>query len=112
AGTDGYLAKFDSLGELQWATYYGGTASSGFYITTEPNAVATDAFGHVYLAGITSAEVGIATPGTFQPTRATNAFQQGFLAQFNTDGIRQWGTYYGASLGPGPITQNATLIYA
>lgn len=111
AGSDSYLAKFDSLGQLQWATYYGGTATSGFYITTDAIGVATDPFGHVYITGSTSAESGIATPGSFQPTRATNAFQQGFLAQFDSEGIRQWGTYYGASLGPGPITQNATFIY-
>jgi hypothetical protein len=112
ANQDAFLAKFDSLGQLQWATYYGGTATTGFYITTQAMAVAADPFGHVYIAGITSAENGIGTTGSFQPNRATNAFFQGFLAQFNSEGVRQWGTYYGTSLTQGAFLQNSTMIYA
>ena len=96
--TDGYLAKFDSTGTLLWATYYGGTASTGFYHVTMGTSVAVNSFNQVYLSGVTSVETGIATTGTYQPTWSSTAFMQGFLAQFNDNGIRQWGTYYSASV--------------
>ncbi len=112
AASDAFLAQFDSLGQLQWATYYGGTASSGFFILTMGTAVTTNAFGQVYLTGITSAETGIATPGSFQPTWAQHAFFQSFLVRFNSEGIRQWGTYYGASIANMAFFENSTMFYA
>ncbi len=97
---DAYLAKFDSLGKLQWATYYGGS-SNGFILPGAEwySVVSCDRFGHVYLAGSTVSENGIATPGSFQETLNDNSFLpfNGFVARFNNDGTLKWGTYYGAS---------------
>jgi uncharacterized protein YjdB len=87
---DGFLAKFNSSGAIQWATYYGG---SGFDFC---ESVATDASGNVYIAGATESTSGIATPGAFQTTYAGGVYN-GFLVQFNSAGVRQWGTYYGGS---------------
>jgi hypothetical protein len=112
SGNDAFLAKFDSLGQLQWATYYGGTLSAGFFITTQGYSISCDIFGHVYLTGITSVETGISTPGSYQPNRGANSFFQGYLAQFNSDGIRNWGTYYGASLSTPAFLANVTSAYA
>ena len=112
SGNDAYLAKFDTLGQLQWATYYGGNLSSGFFITTQGYSVSCDIFGHVYMAGITSVENGISTPGSYQSALGQNSFFQGFLAQFDSDGIRQWGTYYGASLSTPVFLANVTAAYA
>ncbi len=109
ANLDGYLAKFDSLGELQWATYYGGPAT-GFFQATQALEVACDLFGSVYIAGLTTAESGIATPGSFQPEKSTNSFMNGFLARFNSDGIRQWGTYYGGSINVQQLFINSTQL--
>lgn len=110
---DAFLAKFDSTGELQWATYYGGDSGTGFYITTQSFSVACDTFGHVYIAGITTVADAIGTPGTYQPNIGTNAGLQGFLAQFNTDGVRNWGTYYGASIPVSAgIFTNSTFVYS
>lgn len=99
---DGFLAKFDTLGQLQWATYYGGGGTGSPLSGAELNvAVSCDPYGHVYLAGSTLSSTGIATPGSFQdtinpiPSGLTGV--NGFLVQFNSDGVRQWGTYYGAS---------------
>jgi hypothetical protein len=99
---DAFLAKFDTLGQLQWATYYGGTGTGSPLSGAEINVnVSCDAFGHVYLAGTTLSATNIATTNGFQnsinPVPAGLNGANGFLVQFNSSGVRQWGTYYGAS---------------
>lgn len=86
---DIYLVKFNASGARQWATYYGG---GGHDIWAS---VATDASGNVYLAGETSSTSAIATSGAYK-TAITGA-QDGFLAKFNSSGVRQWGTYFGGT---------------
>lgn len=107
ASVDGYLAKFDSLGELQWATYYGGPAT-GFFQVTQGLDVACDRFGNVFMSGITTANSGIATPGSHQQAKSTNSFMNSYLAKFNNEGIRQWGTYYGGSITTVALFANST----
>jgi hypothetical protein len=88
-GNDGFLAKFDSSGALNWSTYFGGSA----------NDVARDVTfgsGNVYLAGITQSTDHIATTGAHQ-TFGGGSFQDAFLAQFGSDGTLHWATYYGGS---------------
>jgi len=92
---DAFLVKFNSSGLLQWGTYYGGAGSEIGY------SCATDASGNVYLAG--DAEQGfvpasgIATAGAHQSAYG-GGFSDGFLVKFDSNGLRQWGTYYGGSL--------------
>lgn len=97
-----FLVRFDSLGNRLWATYYGGDSSAynpNFIQTQATGGVACDHLGHVYMAGWTNSSIGIATPGSHQDTATaggTNA-ADGYLVQFDTAGIRQWGTYYGGN---------------
>ncbi len=89
ANRNAFLAKFNSAGVRQWATYYGGSgADYGMGVTT-------DALGNVYLVGITESTAGIATAGTFQTAFAGST--DGFIAKFNSAGVRQWGSYFGGS---------------
>jgi hypothetical protein len=83
-----FLAKFNSSGVRQWATYYGGSnAEFGF-------ASCTDISNNVYLYGLaTSTNVAIASSGCHQSTNA--GFQDAFLVKFNSSGVRQWATFYG-----------------
>jgi hypothetical protein len=90
-GNDGYITKFGPTGNRLWATYYGG--SSADYI----NYIACDAIGNVYIAGHTHSNTGIATPGSHQPTFTGTGIPNGMLAKFDSTGVRQWGTYYGAN---------------
>ncbi|MEO5644613.1 MAG: T9SS type A sorting domain-containing protein [Bacteroidia bacterium] len=89
---DAFLVKFDGATSARfWGTYYGGTGTEYAY------ACKVDASGNVYLSGQSSTTAGttVATAGSYQPTigGATDAF----VAQFNSLGVRQWGTYYGGA---------------
>lgn len=88
-GTDGYLVKFNSDGVRQWGTYYGGTDAENVYTCV------TDHYGNSFIGGQTYSYNNIATPGACQTT--FGGLQDGFLAKFNTAGLRQWGTYYGGT---------------
>lgn len=85
--TDGFVVKFDSLGNRIWATYYGGTANDW------SRGIACDDSGNVYICGTTNSRVGIATPGTQQTTYSGG--WDNFVAKLDKNGMRQWGTYLG-----------------
>ncbi|MCC6703133.1 MAG: hypothetical protein IT221_16500, partial [Fluviicola sp.] len=86
---DAFLVNFNSLGARQWGTYYGGFGSDRGY------SCAVDASGNVCVAGITTSNSAIASPGSHQTVYG--GLQDAFLAKFNSSGIRLWGTYYGGA---------------
>ncbi len=86
---DTFLVKFNSNGVRQWATYYGGTGYETSYGS------ATDNSGNIYLSGCTTSSSGIASGG-HQNTHAGSC--DAFLVKFNSNGVRQWATYYGGYL--------------
>jgi hypothetical protein len=75
-----------------WGTYYGGAGADRIY------SCSSDAIGNVYVTGITSSSSGtvIATAGTHLSVFGGN--DDAFLAKFNSNGVRQWGTYYGGNV--------------
>lgn len=88
-GNDAFLIKFDSLGILQWGTYYGGFGhESG-------NGCSTDINGNIYLAGVTYSNNNIALGG-YQNIFG-GGYTDAFLVKFDSLGVRQWGTYYGGN---------------
>ena len=91
---DAFLVKFNSSGQRQWGTYYGGSGSEyGLSCTT-------DATGNVYLAGQTSSNTGIATAGAHQTVYGGGVWDA-FLVKFN-----------GASVGINEITNtNLFSVY-
>ncbi len=86
---DGYLAKFNSSGTRLWSTYFGGSA---FDFAKD---CAVDSNGDVYISGYTNSSSGIATVGAHDATYG--ALYDAYLTKFNTNGVRQWGTYYGGT---------------
>ncbi|MES2478595.1 MAG: SBBP repeat-containing protein [Bacteroidota bacterium] len=91
---DAFLAKFNSSGVRQWGTYYGGLSIERSYKVT------TDKMGNVYITGQTNSPSAIATMGTHQSAYAGSVGStstDGYVAKFNTGGLRQWCTYYGGS---------------
>ncbi|MBK9146194.1 MAG: hypothetical protein IPM12_00075 [Flavobacteriales bacterium] len=87
---DAFLAKFTPLGQLIWCTYYGGDE------TDHMHGVSYHPSGHVFVSGWTGSSDSIATPGSHQPSFG-GGINDGFLAKFDLDGNRLWGTYYGGS---------------
>lgn len=89
---DAFLVKFTPNGGRSWGTYYGGTNfDSGRGVTTGPD-------GNVYLIGETvstnaSAIAQFAHQGTFGGGEV-----DGYLAGFDDNGTRLFGTYYGGTL--------------
>lgn len=90
-GQDGFVAKFDSTGAQQWASYLGGSG------TDRANSINCDAANNVYLAGYASSTAGIATTGSYQAAYGGGVVD-GFLAKFTNAGAMKWSTYYGGSL--------------
>jgi len=62
--SDGFLAKFSTLGVKSWATYFGGKSYD------EGDGVSADRLGNVFLGGSTTS-TGLATSGAFQSSRGT-----------------------------------------
>ena len=86
-GGDAFLVKFNASGARQWGTYYGNTSiQSG-------KSCAVDGSGNVYLSGQTSDTSNIASQGT--QINYGGGYADAFLAKFDGNGVRQWGTYYG-----------------
>lgn len=105
-GRDAFLVKFNSNGVRQWGTYYG-NADDDYGM-----GVATDALGNVYLVGHTDSPTGISTAGSHQP--AINAAEDAFIVKFNTNGVRQWASYYGgadADFGFSVATDASNNVY-
>jgi len=86
--SDAFVVKFNSAGVRQWGTYYGGSwAEEGIGISCDVN-------GNVFVIGETSSTNGIATSGAHQKAYA-GGNNDAFVVKFNSNGVRQWGTYYG-----------------
>ncbi len=84
-----FLAKFNSLGQRLWGTYYGGGISN----LTYGRFCSTDHNGNIYLAGITDATNNTATINSHQSNFGGN--NDAFLVKFDSTGMRLWATYYG-----------------
>ena len=89
---DAFLAKFNTLGARQWATYYGGAADD------KGNSCTIDPLSNIYLAGTTASNTGtvIATIGSQQAVFGGGT-NDAFLVKFDVSGVRQWSTYYGGT---------------
>jgi len=86
---DAFLAKFDSVGNLKWATYFGGPMQD------EATGLAVDSHNGVYLYGTTNSTSGIATQGTYHVNMSGG--RDAFLAKFDLSGQLQWSTYFGGN---------------
>lgn len=86
---DAYVIKLNANnGTRMWATFYGGTGND-YALTCN-----VDALGNLIVGGSTSStapSTAIATPGAYQNSTTGTC---GFIAKFNSSGVRQWGTYY------------------
>lgn len=91
-GWDIFVVKFDINGVRSWGTYYGDSGTDCCW------SCSTDGPGNVYLAGYAYNSTGavIATPGSHQTTYGGGNYDA-YLVKFLSNGVREWGTYYGGT---------------
>ncbi|MBA3647777.1 MAG: SBBP repeat-containing protein [Chitinophagales bacterium] len=80
------ISKFKTDGNLDWATYFGGSGQDIAY------GITSDDGNNIYVAGNTTSD-GLATPGAHLTTRAGQG--DAILAKFSSTGGLLWSTYYG-----------------
>ncbi|WP_298939225.1 SBBP repeat-containing protein [uncultured Dysgonomonas sp.] len=81
---DAILAKFDIVGQMKWATYYGGNGYEGIVSLHY-----SEMTGQMLLTGNTSSTSGIATSGSFQATKVSGSTSDddAYIASFIVDTI-------------------------
>jgi uncharacterized protein (TIGR03437 family) len=84
ATTDVFVVKYDSQGNVLFATYFGGSS------TDVASAMTVDSAGAVYVTGTTQSLDFPATPGAYAKSGNT------FLFKLNPDGSLAWSTYFAA----------------
>lgn len=104
SGADAFISKFDPSGNLVWSTYYGG---AGIDVGLS---LAVDTAGHIYAAGRTNSQSGIATPGSHQASKAGNVSGfDAFLVKLDTAGLPTWATYFGGNFNEGSNALRITI---
>jgi len=89
---DGVIAKFDSLGQLVWSTYYG--SSGGDHI----NGVATNSQDHIFVVGDGGGgSFPLTDPGNGAYFDNTRGAVDGLITRFDPQGRVVWSTYFGGS---------------
>ncbi|MBL7717786.1 MAG: T9SS type A sorting domain-containing protein [Flavipsychrobacter sp.] len=87
---DGFIAKFNNIGQRLWATYYGGIDND--YIT----GVKLDDNKNLVMAGFTQSGNFSTTTGAYQ-TLFGGGQNDGFVLRFDTMGNRIYASYYGGN---------------
>jgi PKD repeat protein len=91
---DSYLIKYDKNCTPIWGTFYGGLRSDNV------SSVTVNKFGNIFISGVTTSRDGIYENGfkdssIFYKSPWTYSH---FLAMFDKNGYRKWGTFYSNSL--------------
>lgn len=94
---DLFLSKFSHNGERIWSTYFGTSGLDTSQGSQKPLSLAGD---DIYICGVTTGQnSNLATPSAYQqfPTQNNSNSTNQFFAKFNSDGAREWSSYYGGS---------------
>jgi hypothetical protein len=93
-GADLIISRFSGSGQLNWGTYYGGSAHE-----LPVFGVVTDHSGNVFVSGTsTSTNFPVMNAGTFfQSSLSGGGYGDPFIIKFSNSGVRQWATYFGGS---------------
>ena len=90
---DAFIIQFDSAGDRQWGTYFGGEKEDQLY------RIECDAYGSLYVVGRTTSFTNIASPGAHQVIHQAGTVNpvsiEGMIAKFSNTGQRIWSTFYG-----------------
>ncbi len=88
--TEGFILKFSSNGTRLWSTYFGGSSGDRIRgVTTKDN--------YLYIVGETySTDLPVQTNGSSYYDGTFGGGWDGFIARFNSNGVKDWCTYYGS----------------
>lgn len=112
--SDAFLAAFNPDGSKIWGTYFGGNGTENSFGTFSWffSRMSIDSEDNIVVTGCTTSTNGIASPASFDPVY--NDSIDAFIAKFDKDGNRLWGTYYGGKkfdIGFNACIDNADNIY-
>jgi gliding motility-associated-like protein len=89
--SDGFILKFDNIGNLLWSTYYGGLSSE------ESSSIVCDSKGNIFITGYTLPyRFPVLSANTYFDDTPDNSWDA-FIAKFDNNGNQLWGTLYGGS---------------
>jgi len=120
---DIFIVKFNSQGTKQWATYYGGSQSDFVFNNNGADShfspiICADNYDNIYITGSTYSFDFPLQPLAETYNQATISGIQGyhdaFILKFNSQGQRQWATYYGTSgrdAGKGIAVDSQNSVY-
>jgi hypothetical protein len=99
---DAIIVKYDIKGNRIWSTYYGG---SGWDTAGD---LAFDSLNNIYVFG-TSSSNDVLGNGGFQ--EQNNGEKDAFIAKFDLNGYRTWGTFYGGKADDNDIDISSQSNY-
>jgi hypothetical protein len=85
---DGYIARMNGNGVLQWASYLGGSGID------EGHGIAIGSYGNAVVTGNTASSTGFATASAFLSSYAGGTYDS-YAVAYTPSGSRLWGTYFG-----------------
>lgn len=96
---DCFLAKFNPSGHRIWGTFYGGNKNDNPFVSVgiTYGKFALDKNSNIYLSGISISDDNIIGEDGWQPNIDSSKLYDCFLAKFDENGNRVWGTYYGGN---------------
>lgn len=105
---DCFVAKYNTLGECEWAKSFAAGNGGGVF----GNTIAVDVNGNVYVAGVFEGTVDFNPTGTNYPLTSSGDGDV-FFAKFENDGALQWAKKMGGTSSdfPNGITVAAGYIY-
>ncbi len=103
---DAFLVKFDAVGRLLWATYYGGSPNPYYDECSGSNvgwgsesftSLTVDGKNTLYAVGYADSDnLPVYDPGMGNYFQGSlRGAKDGFIVQFDSSGVRLWATYFG-----------------
>ncbi|MEZ4686138.1 MAG: hypothetical protein R3B47_08750 [Bacteroidia bacterium] len=89
-GADVFIAKYDSAGNLLWATDFGGS------LNEYPSDVGLSLYGDIYVCGSFNGTVDF-DPGAASVQRTSRGGTDAFLVKFDGNGVFQWVVTFGGA---------------